>query len=79
MALQLRQAISAYHTEYRKYPIRGEGKEDVDLQSDHKLMDVLIGSDNAAEKDGLNPRRIAFFYWSNTKHMIRRKFKGGIK
>ncbi len=60
-AMQVRQAIETYFTEYRKYPVRatGGGSRDEVMQTDSTLMDVLMGSER--EVAGLNPRRISFF------------------
>lgn len=60
-ALQVKVAISAYYTEYWRYPVNHEEVKDGDFLSDHVLMDVLLGSEKAAEENGLNPLRIAFF------------------
>lgn len=77
-AFNLKNAISAYYTEYRKYPVPGEPEGDTSLQSDHALMDVLLGSDPEAEDDGLNPRRIAFFTGKQAKPMGKGKFRKGV-
>ena len=77
-AYNLKNAIAAYYTEYRKYPVPGEPEGDTSLQSDHALMDVLLGSDPEAEVDGLNPRRIAFFTGKQAKPMGKGKFRKGV-
>ena len=58
-AMQLRQAIETYFTEYRKFPVRSTGgaSSDQTMLSDNTLMDVLMGADG----NQLNPRRISFF------------------
>ncbi|MCF6311565.1 MAG: type II secretion system GspH family protein [Verrucomicrobiales bacterium] len=57
-ALQVRSAISAYYTEYRRYPIQGgSAGGDQQVQTNNVLMDVLLG----AQGNPLNPRGIAFF------------------
>lgn len=63
-ALQVRSAISAYYTEYRRYPIPGgsSGGEST-LRSDNTLMDILLG----AEGNKFNPRGIAFFAGKKAK------------
>jgi len=59
-AMQVRQAIETYFTEYRKYPVKTtSGSADEVMVTDNTLMDVLMGSER--EVDGLNPRRISFF------------------
>ena len=66
-AYNLKNAISAYFTEYRKYPVEsGMTNETDELRSDRKLMDPLMGSDS---EDGLklNPRKIAFYTGKQAK------------
>jgi len=59
-AMQVRQAIETYFTEYRKYPVKNStGGSDEVMETNNVLMDVLMGSER--EVDGLNPRRISFF------------------
>lgn len=60
-AMQVRQAIETYFTEYRKYPVKttGGGGADEVMKTDRTLMDVLMGSER--EVNGLNPRRISFY------------------
>jgi len=78
-AYNLKNAISAYFTEYRKYPVEGEPAEDIQLQSDHVLMDILIGSDKAGEgPEATNLRRIAFYTGKQAKPMGEGKFRKGV-
>lgn len=72
IALQFRSAISAFYTEYNRYPVDCGVKKDADFLSDHNLMDVLLGGDEAAREEGFNPRRGAFFDGSVTKSMIKK-------
>jgi len=62
-AMQVRQAIETYFTEYHQYPVENATIETPShaILSDHKLMDILLGSDAAASPGGLNPRGIVFF------------------
>lgn len=62
-ATQLKNAITAYYTEYRRYPTRDTGPEYAanPILSDHTLMDILLSSKAEQRPGGLNPRRhIAF-------------------
>jgi len=78
-AYNLKNAISAYFTEYRKYPVDGNAEETTEIQTDRDLMDILLGSDSQAESGGLNPRRIAFYTDKAAKPMGDGKFRKGIK
>jgi prepilin-type N-terminal cleavage/methylation domain-containing protein len=78
-AYNLKNAISAYFTEYRKYPVDAQMEETEPIRTDKVLMDVLLGSDTAAEKGGLNPRRIAFFTDKAAKPAGDGKFRKGVK
>lgn len=61
-AYNLKNAISAYNTEYREFPVKNPDKtKDTIAQTDHALMDVLLAADNQAVPGGLNPRRISFY------------------
>lgn len=80
-ALQLKNSIAAYFTEYRKYPKRNPGADDganPDL-SDNTLMDILLAADNEAQQGGLNPRRIPFYSGSKAKPAGSGKFRKGIE
>lgn len=76
-AYNLKNAISAYYTEYRKYPVK-DTDEESELRSDRVLMDVLLGSDGEAEPGGLNPRRIAFYTGKQAKPMGGGKYRKGV-
>ena len=65
-AYNLKNAISAYYTEHRKFPSE-ETSDEAIIRSDHDLMDVILGSDREAEDGGLNPRRIAFYSGKQAK------------
>jgi prepilin-type N-terminal cleavage/methylation domain-containing protein len=67
-AYNLKNSISAYYTEYRKFPVDpSQTSDETPLRTDHELMDVLLGSDSQAEDGGLNPRRIAFYAGKQAK------------
>ncbi len=59
----LKNAISAYFTEYRKYPVLASNtNESTPLRTDNSLMDVLLGADSQKTgNNALNPRGIAFY------------------
>ncbi len=73
-AYNLKSAISAYFTEYRKYPAEKGGDENDVIFSDHKLMDILLASDSST----LNPRRIPFFSSKAAKAMGDGKYRSGV-
>lgn len=77
-AFQLKNAISAYYTEYRVYPAKLVSEGDVELSSNHELMDILLGSEKEGERTGLNPRRIAFFTGKQAKPLGNGKYRKGI-
>lgn len=77
-AYNLKTAISAYYTEYRRFPAEPESGESVDLQSDHELMDVLFGADNQAGESGLNPRGIVFYAGIEAVPMSNGKYSKGV-
>ncbi len=79
-AHNLKNAISAYFTEYRKYPVdpKDSPSETDEMLTDNKLMDVLLGSDPEAEPGGLNPRRIAFYTGKQAKKAGGGKFRKGV-
>lgn len=56
-ALQVKQAIASYYTEYRRYPIQNAGGGESQVRTDSVLMDALLGADGNI----LNPRGISFF------------------
>ena len=57
-AMQLQSAIKGFYGEYNGYPVRGNNEGPYEASA--TLMGVLI-SDNTAEADFLNPRKISFF------------------
>jgi len=78
-ANNLKNAISAYNTEYRKYPVDPSNtNESIPMRTDNQLMDVLLGSDSQKEKGGLNPRGIAFFTDRAAKPLGSGKYRKGV-
>lgn len=73
----LKNAITTYFTEYRKYPVQNTEDGDVVLRSDSTLMDVLLGADS--EATGLNPRRISFYSGKQAKPMGGGKYRKGVR
>jgi len=68
-AYQLKNAISSYFTEYRKYPVAPNSQESEVFRTDNTIMDVLLGADSEARSGGLNPRRIVFYTDKQAKPM----------
>lgn len=76
-ASNLKNAISAYFTEYREYPILDHLNE-VTVDSGHALMDILLGSDEQKGPGGRNTRGIAFFTDKQAKPMSDGRFRKGL-
>jgi prepilin-type N-terminal cleavage/methylation domain-containing protein len=57
----IKNAISTYYTEYRKFPVESGTEETDELRTDIDLMSALMASDASKEKGGLNPRGISFY------------------
>lgn len=78
-AYNLKNAISAYFTEYRKYPVQSSNNdESTPMRSDRELMDVLLGADSQKESGGLNPRGIAFYTDKAAKPAADGKYTKGV-
>ncbi len=78
-AHNLKSAIAAYYTEYRRHPVaKSEDGADTTLISDSTLMDVLLAADSAVGPGGLNPRGIAFFVGKQAKPAGDGKYKQGV-
>jgi len=75
---QLKNSISAYFTEYRKYPVAPGATEDTVFRTTNPLMDVLLGSDSEAGQGGLNPRRIVFYTDKQARPMGDGKYARGV-
>ena len=75
-AMQLKQAITTYFTEYSRYPVDTTpgASADQEVESDKILMDVLLASDGESARGGLNPRKISFFSGRKAKGK-----KGGVE
>ncbi len=76
----VKNAISAYFTEYRKYPVDSQNTtESSPLRTDRELMDVLLGADS--QKTGnkaLNPRGIAFYTDKAARPMGSGQYRKGV-
>lgn len=79
-AYNLKNAISAYFTEYRKYPVRSDdNNEESERRTDHELMDILLGADSQKQgNQALNPRAITFYTDKSAKPMGDGKYRKGI-
>lgn len=78
-AIQLKNGISSYFTEYRRYPIESLPSEsDATVRSNHELMDILLGSDSTKGPGGLNSRAIPFYFGAKAKPMEDGRFRKGI-
>lgn len=75
-AYNLKHAISAYFTEYREYPVLDPG-QDITLDSDHRLMDILMGTEKVTATKR-NPRNIAFFTGRVAKPMRGGGYRSGL-
>lgn len=80
-ALHLRNAIDAYFTEYRKFPLHDADlkRSDAELLSDSDLMNVLCASESESGRDGLNPKRIVFYTGSTARPMGGGRYQGGVR
>jgi hypothetical protein len=76
-ALQLKNSISAYFTEYRNYPVFAPDKDGT-VESGCALMDILLGSDTQKEPGGRNPRGIAFYTDKAAKPIDEGRFRRGV-
>lgn len=73
----LKNAISAYFTEYRKYPADSSAIETEEMRTDLELMDIILGADNDTG-ERLNPRKIAFYSGKQAKKAPGGKWRKGI-
>ena len=76
-AHNLKNALSAYVTEYRSFPVEGEAG-DMTIDSDEALMGILLASDKEASPGGKNVRRIVFYTDKAAKPAGEGKFRRGI-
>ncbi len=73
----LKNAISAYRTEYREFPLL-DPSNDLTVESGHLLMDVIFGSDAHRAPGGRNPRGITFFSDKAAARMGDGRFRNGV-
>lgn len=80
-ALQLKNAIAAYFTEYRKYPVHNPTPESGanPSPSDEALMDPLLAADSEAGRGGLNPRQIPFYSGAKAKPLGNGRYRKGVQ
>ncbi|MEM6916581.1 MAG: type II secretion system protein, partial [Verrucomicrobiota bacterium] len=78
-AYNLKNSITAYFTDYRKFPVESSTSngEDVTMRTDESLMDIILGSDSESGV-ALNPRKIPFFSDRPAKPKGSGKFIKGI-
>lgn len=79
-ALNLKNAIASYVTEYRRFPTRLNGPESgsAPILSDHALMDILLGSDAETGPGGLNPRRLVSFSGNPARPIGHGRYRSGV-
>lgn len=77
-ALNLKNAINAYVTEYRKLPTRKSSQTETELLSDETLMNVLCASPSETGEGGLSPRSVVFYSDRTAKPMGDGKYHSGI-
>lgn len=76
----VKNAISAYFTEYRKYPVDpSNNNETGEIRTNSDLMDVLLGADSQKERGGLNPRGIAFYTDKAARPSGDGKYRKGVR
>ena len=71
----LKNAMSAYFTEYRSHPLK---ESDGVLETDANFMSVILAADNEIGKKA-NPREIVFFYGSSARPDSNGKFRSGLE
>ena len=76
-AQNLKNAISAYFTENRKYPAF-DSTHDTDLNTDFHLMDLLVGADYTLKDRHISPRRIAYYSGREAKQGEDERYRSGI-
>ncbi len=77
-AINLRNAIRAYESEYSKLP-SFDSQYDTDLTTEVLLMDILLAADHTRKKKGTNPRGIQFFYAQEAKRSDDGTYRKGIQ
>lgn len=78
-AYNLKNALSAFFTEYQKFPVPDDESSDTRLETDHALMDVLMGANLEGKQGKLNPKRIAFYSNRRAKPMGKGRYRNGVK
>ncbi len=79
-AANLKNAITAYFTDYRRYPVRSTVREgDSQVLSDHSLMDALLGADSEAKPGGLNTRRTLYYSGNQARPATNGRYRAGVK
>jgi hypothetical protein len=73
----LRNAITAYRTEYDEYPLL-DPANDLTINSGHALMDIVLGSDAQMVPGGRNPRGIIFYTDKAAKPFAEGRFRRGV-
>lgn len=76
-AYHLKNAISAYFTEHRKFPAF-DSTYDTDLDTDFHLMDILVGADYTIKKRHIGPRRIASYAGKEAKLGEDGRYRSGV-
>ena len=78
-AYNLKTAIRAFHTEYKRYPLGGKNtSSDVGGDSGEVLMNVLLGFEGTTN-ESLNPRKIVFYSDQKAKKKWRIPYTSGIE
>lgn len=79
-ATNLRNAINAYFTEYRKLPYDAKSNQGdtVQLQSDEVLMNILCGMDTP-EAIALNPSRNVYYTDRNARRLDESRYHSGLR
>jgi hypothetical protein len=75
-AYNLKNAISAFFTEYREYPLRSPDL-DITAETGRELMDILLAAANEQSKSR-NPRGIAFYADKAAKPLENGRFRKGV-
>jgi len=76
-ALQLKNAIASYSTEYRRYPVDPDLDPDTVFRTDSSFMEALLGSETERGL-ALNPRRIVFYTNRAARDLGNGKFANGL-
>jgi prepilin-type N-terminal cleavage/methylation domain-containing protein len=78
-ATHLKNAISAYNTDHRKYPVDPAITDESNpIPTGHALMDVLLGADHHKKPGGLNPGGTVYFQDRNATPLGGGRYRKGI-